>query len=693
MISTRRGWSVAALATLIFSALLASCGSTHLAKANPSHVVAASPAVQHTSYVGADCPSNLGSVSPSQGIVQKMNGAVTACLRVGALKPGKYYISIQGVELAKGSAAARKGLPVPSGSQAGPKVNLSLSPSTGSPGSVIHFTGTISSPLSKRPGHIGICWSGCESGLQYSGVPVSWTSPTRFSGSFAAPAAPWFESGTSKIASLRTGDYRVSVECLTLVKGCGLGGGEGSASYQLEVPRGAASWCPDTAGCARLETSDSSVFPGEVVKIKGYVPLVSIIGSSQPFQFQTQVSPEPSPPNEISFSTTGKGGSVVSMGRVRITIGVSPSFASLGKVVPAGAISAGAWPISENPANPGEIVWCSGGTIALVSQNGSHAISTASVARELRSKGLGLIGGSVPSCNSVALADGGISGKMVLASFLAAPNSQAPPFTNVALETSDDGASWTFLPVPSGASLTTFAGFRYFGSSVQAMFAPGLPNFPTVGSAGLTPLVETLKGGSSSWTSGSLQCPNQGPCVTFGSYLPGNCAMNGSMQSVFYSIDGGKNWTQPRWPAQIQSCWSTELVPISTTNELLISTSSPYLIRESVDGGAVWKVVGTPAVPGTGQGGSGLIGADVQMLSTGSLLVSGQRNSDNNWQLLSPGSKKWCKVSGLPSGALNSSRFSRLYPLGNTLYWISAVPGSTAGTPVLHSIPESQVKC
>lgn len=706
MTSTVRKPRTVALALLLCSTLLAGCGSSKSANPNLSSTTTAISApttsttepgkVEFTSFTSAGCPSSsVGSVSSSQEIMQSMSGAVSACIRMGALTPGKYFVSIQGISLLRGTAAAHRGLPVPSGSQAGPAVSLQLSPRSGSPGSVIHFVGTAASAPIKRNDHIQICWNGCETGLQYSGVPVTWTSSTTFKGSFVAPAAPWFEANSDKIAPLESGDYKVSVECLSsAVKGCALGAGEGSASYHLQVPSGGASWCPNTSGCATLKASNTDVFPGDVVKIHGYAPLMQIIGSKQPYQFQLKVASGPSPTSEVRFSSNQKGAVDISMGHATITVGTPPSFSSLGAVTPAQTTSAGAGPISRNPANPQQIVWCGGGKIELVGSKGSESISTASLASDLKSHKFGLMGGSTPRCSSVALSSGGAS-TTIFASFTVAPNFQAPPVASVALETSDGGKSWTFLPVPSGAKASTFAGFRYSGSSVEALFAPSSSPSSYFGKGQSVPLVETFNEESSSWGAGSFQCSSNGPCVTFGSYLPGNCAMNGSQQSIFYSSDGGKSWLQPLWPASVQSCWPAELVAISSHKELLISTGSQYLVRESLDGGAQWKVIGIPIIPGSKQvnGFAGSVGAKIQMLADGSLLVSGQRDSINNWQLLNPGSKSWCEVQNLPSGVLSSSKFSPLYQLGSTLYWVTTPTGNNSGSPALQSIAESRVKC
>lgn len=619
-----------------------------------------------------------------------MDGAISACFRVPALSPGHYSVAIEAVQSLK-TAVVKKSLPAPSGTDVGLPVQLRLSPPEGGPGSLVEVTGVLSSPPSKKAGRVQLCWDGCETGLNYEGVPVKWVSPTEFSASMVVPAAPWFIGGSNQVAPLASGDYKISVECLTMIAGCGLGSSEGSTVFHLDVSSKITSWCSDTAGCAQLTASPTVVLPGDVVKVSGYAPLQSIIGSGQPYQFELKIMPGVPPSEEVSYSHSSKGGTTILIGHGTFTVGTPPSLASLGKITPGALVSDGGSSISQNPANPGQVVWCSGGQIEVSGPNENQSISTASAAREVESLGYGLMGASTPSCSSVVLADGGSVGKIVLASFLVAPKSGPPPFVSVALQTSDGGTTWKPVPVPAGAEASGFAGFRYYGSSLQALFAPAPSKTSGAYDVTGTPLVETLKSGQSTWVAGRLGCTSRGSCVTFGSYIPGNCAMNGSTQSILYSNDQGTSWLRPSWPVQVQACWPSELVPISLQKELLISSGSQYFVRESVDGGASWRVIGIPPVPGAtpGSGFSGF-GAEVQMLTNGSLLVTGQRGSQYQWYLLPPGSNNWCSLKGLPAGTQRSARYAPVRQVGDALYWIPPTNGSAAA---LRSVPVASVKC
>ncbi len=685
-----RGRNAMALLILLTALVLSSCGGpTGVGSSLKSTTT--TQAAQYTSFTGAGCPVDSNPESAHQEISQSMNGAITACLRVGALSPGNYSVAIQAIGSAQGSQSVHSGSAGPASSGVGPPVELTLSPSFGKPGSKLEITGVISAPLARQASHAQICWDGCGTGLRYQGVPIKWVTSTKFTASIVVPAAPWMKIGEDKVTSLAGGSYKVSIACLTLARGCGLGGSEGSATYNLLTSSGSPTWCPSPTDCARLEPISGVALPGNVVKISGFAPLQSIIGSDHPYQFELKITPGIPPADEITFNPSSKGVVMALIGHASLTVGSPPAFATLGKVSPSAPIFDGAVPISENPANPGQIVWCSQGQIGISGLNGNQGISTSEAGKVLVSLGYGLMGAALPNCDSVALADGGSVGKIVLASFSVAPKFQAPPFVDVALQTADGGNHWTPVPAPAGAQMSGFAGFRYLGSSLQALFTSGSGATPTSGSSQSVPLVEMLKSGDTNWVPGTFQCPLQGPCVTFGPYVPGNCAMNGSLQSLLHSTDNGSSWAQPEWPTEVQSCWPSELVPISIQTELLISSSSQYFVRESVDGGSSWKVVSLPAIPGAtpGLGFSGT-GAEIQMLANGSLLATGERGNRDGWDLLNPGSSSWCPVKGLPAGVQSSSKYAPVRQLGDTLYWIPPSNGSNA---ILRSVRTASVKC
>lgn len=106
---------------------------------------------------------------------------------------------------------------------------------------------------------------------------------------------------------------------------------------------------------------------------------------------------------------------------------------------------------------------------------------------------------------------------------------------------------------------------------------------PRVGLVGSSGVVEVASPSGRSWQPGRFSCPERGPCVSFGAYLSGNCAMNGTTQAVLRSADGGTTWPEPPWPSMVDACTPAELFATSARTELLVSSGSPFLLRRSTD--------------------------------------------------------------------------------------------------------------
>ncbi|MGZ4293820.1 MAG: hypothetical protein ACXVRM_06220 [Solirubrobacteraceae bacterium] len=141
---------------------------------------------------------------------QAPDGQVNACLRVGDIAPGPHTISLQdllefGPPLRVGPPpGVKRGVrPAPPPSE--PAVSLSVSPSSGGPGTVVTVTGRLSHPFHPRDSHPNLCWDGCQDGLTYGDPPVRWTSPRSFRTRMIVPAAPWIEGGSARVAPLVSG--------------------------------------------------------------------------------------------------------------------------------------------------------------------------------------------------------------------------------------------------------------------------------------------------------------------------------------------------------------------------------------------------------------------------------------------------------------------------------------------------------
>ncbi len=512
------------LSALVF---ISSCTSASIHRSSSArikssrHSVEVTPA-ETTSSSAAGCPSQMAPV-------QRMNGSVKGCIRVGSVSPGIYSVYLDQVV-----SEPVKDPPSPP-SDPSELVHLTLSPSSGKPGTDLTVTGTLATVLSKQPGHADLCFDGCRSGLEYSGVSLHWLSSVVFQAHLVVPAAPWIERYPPRVVPLADGTYTIGVSCLVIFPGCGLGGSEAQTDFKMiGVSKHT---CSSTDTCAHLVVHPNEAFPGDVVSVSGFAPLVSVIGSDHPFVFQFGSRTGKPRGSEIRFTPLFKrfiplfkGKPATSMrskntekryarasvwrvhlGHAALSVMAPPSFASLGSLKPVFMESDGLSPISANPAAPDEVAWCNYGDVRMSGPSGNFTIPTLGVQAVLKSNGLSLAPSSAtPICNAVALppplgsfhdsvphsltGSPGIdqsltTGKVVFASFLVIPHNGAPPYANVALYTTDGGQKWTLVPTPPSASETTFGGFLYYGMAVQVLYSPSSSTSyaPFAYSSGLPP--------------------------------------------------------------------------------------------------------------------------------------------------------------------------------------------------------------
>ncbi len=528
--------------------------------------------------------------------------------------------------------------PLAAGSQskaprAGPPVRLSLAPASGRPGTEVTVTGVMRALLGTGTGFSNLCWDGCQDGLQYQGVVPHWSSSTRFVMQLVVPAVPWAEAGPARVLQPVPGSYRIGVECLESTKGCGLGGAEGSATFKLLA--GSHSPCSGPGSCVGLQVRPAADAPGDVLRVTGRAHLVSVIGSDQPFVFQLEIGAARPGGAEVTSPAARTRAQLVDVGHAALTVVALPSFASLGRARPLAETGDGLAPISANGSALSQVAWCEPGSIEISAPSGQMSIPTVGVAAALQRAGVPIYsstGSPAPECTGLAVAGSG-SGSF-FASFLVNTPAEGGQLGEIALFTTDAGRTWDLVPVPAGATAITFGGFRYRGTAVVALFAP-------TGSAGGLPgtgiftlpaqLTETTADGGRQWNSAPLSCPTTGPCLTFGPYLPGNCAMNGTIQAQMRSGGQGRTWSTPVWPSEVDACAQAQLAPLSATEALLADSASPYLLLRSSNAGETWQPVGLPALPGVPRGTYGFNpgAGGLPLLPDGAPLVSGQRGSGN----------------------------------------------------------------
>lgn len=696
----RAGLRTLALLLLLALTAAACAGTTRHAAARsttsgpPSTPSPAGVADQTTSPSAAGCPDG------QLGLHQTMSGRIHACLRVGALAAGAYHVRLDGVVSSSSPVTPARSSATP------PVISLSLSPASGSPGATITVTGKLAAAVQRSSQMIEVCFDGCQDGLRYSGVPATWSSDQVFRASIVVPAGPWVERDPTRVVVPSTGTIPIGVQCISLTDeaGCGLRGALASTPFSLVVHR--SSPCSSSTNCAQLTVTPVVVRPGDVLRISGFAPITSVIGSDQPFAGQLHVAPGTGSGPEVRFrkKTSALAMSIVfaRFGHARFTVQAPPSFASLATGKALGPpIDDALSPLWGTPGtstgSPTTAAWCEPGAIHVAgpSATGSQAIPTTAAVAELTAAGLPPyppVSQDRAACVGLALEVG--HPRFALAVFNVNPHGTAPPLALVAMETTDAGSNWAPIPVPQGAAETTFAGLRTTGSGIEALFTP------TRGSGTDQPsvLAEVNTDGGQRWHPARLSCPAAGPCVTFGPYQPGNCAMNGSIQSVLRSGNSGSSWTDVTWPSAVQSCDPAELLPTGPRSMLLAAAGSPYLLFRTTDSGRTWGTIGLPSLPGHTPGSSFLPDqGGLFVLPDGWLLAWSTHDGappTTSWYLLPARSSTWCPAApSLPSrGAVRGT--PRV--IGTQLWWGVTPPSNQAasdGAIVVHQVKIADLHC
>ncbi len=609
---------------------------------------------------------------------------------------------------------------------------IKMEPAVAKPGQTVTVAGYV--PGARNMGHGDVCFGGCAAGLLEQGVTVHW-SGNHFRLKLYVPATAWMSADGPQ--PLENGTYRVGVRCVGVaVLGCGLARSEVSTVLRLEgvdyQP------CP-RSGCGRLSLSRNQASPGDQIQLRGWAPLDQIIGKPFPYSVAL-LSGQPSLkgvspsayvlvgqaqqdlagnlhgslriPATINgrplaagtytlalqgFFPTQGGSRVLTAKGKKIAQGLllfepatlrlqsGEAWASLGRLHPLGATWSadlfGAM-LRDVPGEPNRLVYCRSHGIHLSTDGGANwsvvpvtdAVKLAATATKYT-----LDYPASPdqvSCASALLDPG--HPNTVYASFWGQnPKFGAPPVFQLGFVTTNLGRSWKAVPVPQGYGAGGFAGFQIAGHSVLALFQAADSGY---GAWHYT--VEATTNGGFSWHPAALTCPAVGPCLRFGpspSQISGMGAPR--LQPLELSTDDGRTWQSPGWPHPVELAQGPgELVPLSSTQALLVSGTSGYPVLRTADGGRTWRYVALPPVPDYQNGAPGLPGAAV--LPTGSLLA--QDPNTQTWILLAPGATHWCTAAGLP--ALGASQ---LTPVGDRLWSLPAGGGATAPA----GVPVQKVTC
>lgn len=611
--------------------------------------------------------------------------------------------------------------------------------------------GPTAAEAAKNPGDQfpTLCWGSCSTSLTLS-VTLKWSARHvgYFTTRFTVPRVPWLTAGGAH--ALTAGSYAVGLQCLPSGPGCAQQPPALSAAFTMRGPGSTA--CQPGRRCAWLRLTPTAAAPGQTVQVTGWAPLTPVIG--QPFGYGLwmtglppqagdggadllgQVAQGPSGTLSGSFQVPpGIGGlgpqrpgvhtlalrylflgtvdlrsattasarkSAVAAGTVQLApvsfrVKAAPSWAALGRLRPLAITPNGAL-ITQDAAHPADLAYCApDGGIARSSDGGSTwtTIPTAGMPAALRASTyapylpFGPTGGSEgPPCTGVVLdpAHPGI----VYATFGAASAKYgAPPTFTLGFWTGDAGRTWHLVPAPRGYVLAGFGGFQVSGHTVVALFN----RQSAAVSRGRWTAERLVDAADQSWRPAALGCPAAGPCLRYGPAPNGlgPCAMNGAPQTVWASADGGRRWSEVHGVAP-NACNLAQLVALGPRALALVSGSpeTAYPLLLSTDGGAAWRYVALPALPGQAGNYPGPL-AGLQMLPDGALAATSPNGA--HLMLLPPGAGAWCVAAApLPPGA-NSDAMDAL--AGRLWSFVTAgayVNGRQAPARAT-SVPLSEVHC
>lgn len=636
-------------------------------------------------------------------VAQTTSGDVSGCFRVPAAAGTSLVVSLQ-------AYLDNYGV-VPSGpttTQATkPSGTLSISIASGSvrPGAHVDIVGRYASGTSiTKSSYANLCWDGCQTGLVEQAVPLHWTGPRSFRTSLLVPPTAWIEVDHSGVIihPLVSGTYDVGVQCVEQSSGCAMRAGDAQTTIQLKAP--SPSRCVKGRTCVTLRLSTRHAAVGDEVTFSGWAPLQSIIG--QPFGFNLSIAPSTSK-HYAAFSSTGtpKGGSYnVDVAPTTLTVEPDRSWSSLGRL---GYVSS-TWsgPASLDPVSgSSKIAWCGPSGPLLANGATSVPVRTSGVAATFRGSGLTMLPGatSTPRCASI-VADPRYHSS-IFVGFDAAVARSIPPVYLAGLYTTNAGASWRWVPTPSGLTRQDFSDFTTVGSQVAAIFFD--TNQGAGGSNGHWPLgsnrglieAELTTNGGVSWRQTTLSCPRRGPCVTFGPSLLGNCAMNGSSQSLMTGAPGSTTgasdvWHNSPWVSTVNNCFSQQLIATSAHGLLLLDPSSQYQVLQSSNSGRSWVNRSIPTVPGQT---NPLPWGDVLLFTpSGDLLamVPTPSLTRSRLFLLAPGATSWCQVPHVFDTVKGAWTVDSLRVDTHDLLWIQTLVTNSATAPSqLHRFVLSKITC
>ncbi len=613
-------------------------------------------------------------------LTQSLTGALHGCLRLPPTASSSVAIAVQGFVTQHAES-----WPVPLTGQstdltADGAFQLSATPRVVRPGEHVTLTMTYQHHHpSGLSGYVDLCWDGCQSGLDESGVATRVVSARVVQATLVVPAAPWFQwsHGHVTVHPLASGTYPVGLECAVAAGGCALLPADAQVPLRLVAPASAP--CDAHHACAALSVSAVRAQVGDVLVVHGHAPVESIIGRPFGFNLTTQ-TPRPQAP-WLSFTATASATEkTVWLTPRTITVTPLPAWSTQPALHPLTAIWSGLSTASPGP-DAGDVTWCDRGIIvASGPPRPTVRIGTTGLRPALLGSGESLVGVSGPPSCATALVDPAHPSVAYAVATVGA-HGEIPPTLLAGLETTDGGRHWRLIPHPPGTTIGGFGGFVSRGPRVEAVFAR---------TSGTGVVTETAPFGSTRWVPAALGCPLRGPCTTFGPYQPGNCAMNGAAQSLLVGHPGttGTYWGSSTWVTAVDACSSVELAAISAHDLALLDPTSTTPLLLSADGGQIWHAVALPHLAGLA-GGYGY-GLGLALAPDGTLFAQvPQSTGAVVLDRLGVGASSWCRATTL-SGRVGAT--SPIRVAGDDLVWTTQ--GTAASAPVVnHRVALARLTC
>lgn len=694
MVKHQRRSSVRLVSFFVVVALaLGGCGVSATSSGQTS-----TPSVTPTAYVASssECAAN------SNFINQSLTGRITGCFRVPANLGTSLVVSLQAY--LDNSMTTSNETTTTRGPSSRDTLSLSVATTTALPGDHVVVVGSYARGSSvTKSAYANLCWDGCQTGLVEQAVPLHWTSSRTFNASLEVPASAWLElkSGAVSVHPLVSGKYQVAIQCVQQTSGCALRPGDATTYLSLKAPT--PHRCVTGRPCASLQLSLRHAAPGDEVIVSGWAPLQSIIG--QPFGLNLSIATSRAHHYAaLSSSQNSKGGgfNVVLSPKI-FTVTPDSTWASLGRLSYDSSTWAGPSPLSPVPGPP-EVAWCSASGPTITEGTTSSPVPTAGVRATLRGSGLSLLPGSssTPRCETIIVDP--LHRSSIFVGFDAAVGGSIPPVFMAGLYTTNAGATWQWVPTPTGLLKQDFSGFEASGTKVVATFfdtnqGGGYDSFWPLGSNhGLIDTEVTTNGGVS-WTPSTLSCPSSGPCEAFGPLLLGNCAMNGSNQSLMSAVRASATsatvrWQSSPWVSTVNNCDAQQLVATSAHGLLLVDPSSQYELLQSTNSGQSWVNRSVPRLPGQSYP---LSYGDVLLFApTGDLLAMVNTPTMTHQRLfrLAPGSTSWCQVPNVFDNTKGAWTIDSIRVDASDLLWIQTRFSNSASPPSeLHVLPLSKIKC